>query len=196
MKSRTIYSTTNIMVHPAVWRHLDNNAPKLRDAYDLRESPLYPLISVGLARSTTPTPSHAPKHPERLRKIKVVITGWDADHYGDTIPPKHQNTINRFVYAQLLHEACLEILLTHIIGEMPRDAAIKEHLFNNFYEPEELNYAALRKHYQRHWMEREKKFLEDIEFSDHSSQKQPKAITKKNVTKVPKIKKQFPLCKI
>ena len=48
------------------------------------------------------------------------------------------------------------VLFAHTAAKVPRDTAIKEYLLDNLYEDEELNYAALRKYYQRNWMETER----------------------------------------
>jgi hypothetical protein len=132
-----------------------------------------------------------PKQYEKMRKIKVVITSWDYHHLGFDIPPIQQVAISNHIYKQILFDACYRIMISHVFGRVMRDTAIKEFLREHCFEECELNYAALRKHYQRHWLESEKLAKENVADNNRvTTHKQPTFNTKKNVRIVPFKNKQ------
>jgi len=190
--SKKVYSTT-IKVHPAVFRHIDNTFnkvsdlnSKIADVYDLRRHLLYNFVSVGLSRSSISVPSMLPMQYEKMRTIKVAITSWDYHHYGWDIPPIHQVAMSNHIYKQILFDACYRIMISHVFGGLPRDTAIKEYLAEHCFNERELNYAALRKHYQRHWIEKEKLAKSNVDdFNTNSTHLLPTNNTKKNVGFVP-----------
>jgi hypothetical protein len=184
--SKSSKHSATIRVHPAVFRYLDTNFSKVGDAYNLRGHLLYNFISVGLSRSTIKVESLIPLQYEKMRKIEVAITSWDYEHYGWEIPPIHQVAISNHIYKQILFDACYRVMICHIFGGLPRDTAIKEYLWEYCFEECELNYAALRKHYQRHWLETEKIIKANVaEFRTNATQRLPEKNTKKNVKIVP-----------
>ena len=184
-KNNKIYSTT-LKVHPAVLRYLDNTFEKVSDAYDLRGHLLYNFISVGLSRKTISLPSMIPLQYEKMREIKIVITSFDWHHYGWEIPPIHQMALSNHIYKQILFDACYRIMVSHVFGGVPRDSAIKEFLNEHLFEEDELNYPALRKHYQRHWIETEKNAKANVaDFNTVSTCQLPEKNTRKNVGLVP-----------
>jgi hypothetical protein len=184
-KNGKIHSTT-IRVHPAVFRHIDNTFNKVGNAYDLRGHLLYNFISVGLSRSSVKVASMLPLQYEKMQQIKVVISSWDYNHYGWEIPPIHQVALSNHIYKQILFDACYRIMICHVFGSLPRDTAIKEYLWEHCFEESELNYPALRKHYQRHWLETEKIAKANVaEFNTNSTHCLPEKKTKKNVGIVP-----------
>lgn len=184
-KKSKIYTTT-IKVHPAVLRHIDNTFPRVSGAYDLRGHPFYSFISVGLNRKAVSMPSMLPLQYEKMREIQTVITSFDYHHYGWEIPPIHQIALSNHIYRQILFDACYRVMVCHVFGGLPRDTAIKEFLSEHFFEEDELNYPALRKHYQRHWIETERIAKENVAyFNTVSSHKLPERNSKKNVGLVP-----------
>jgi hypothetical protein len=190
--SKRVYSTI-IKVHPAVFRYIDNTFSRVRDVnskaadvYDLRRHLLYNFVSVGLSRSSISVPSMIPLQYEKMKTVKVAITSWDYHHYGWDIPPIHQVALSNHIYKQILFDACYRIMICHVFGGLPRDKAIKDFLAEHCFEESELNYAALRKHYQRHWIEIEMTAKSNCaEYSTNTSCLQPKYNTKKNVGIVP-----------
>jgi len=156
------------------------------DAYDLRGHLLYGFISSGLSRCTVKVSSMLPLQYETMRKIKVVITSWDYNHYGWEIPPIHQVAMSNHIYRQILYDACYRVMICHVFGGLPRDTAIKEFLDEHCFEENELNYPALRKHYQRHWLETEKNAKANVaDFNTVSAKSLPEKNTKKIVGLVP-----------
>ena len=161
MAQKNIYKT-KIRVHPAVLRYFENNFSKKQGVYDLRKHFYYNLISSGLTRKTVKVPSMLSKRYEGLKEVEVLITSWDYHHYGDVIPPVYQVDLSQHIYKQVLYDACTYILFAHVYGFMARDTAIKQYLLENLFYEEELNYPALRKHYQRHWLATEKALKDDL----------------------------------
>ena len=149
----------SIRVHPAVFRYLDSNFPKTGSAYDLRRHFLHDFLRAGLTRQ--PDTEKPPKAFIGYTEIKVVFTHRDCRQNGFSISESHQAAFSRLAYKFIQQTACHEVLYAHVAGGIPRDTAIKEYLLENLYEEHELNYAALRKYYQRNWMETEKHVLEE-----------------------------------
>lgn len=184
-KNSKLHSTT-IRVHPAVFRYIDNSFNRVGDAYDLRGHLLYDFISVGLSRRSIKVASMLPLQYEKMLTIKVIITSWDYNHYGWDIPPIHQVSLSNHIYRQILFDACYRVMICHVFGGLPRDTAIKEYLWEHGFEECELNYPALRKHYQRHWLDTEKNAKANVaEFNTNSTHCLPEKHTKKNVRIVP-----------
>ena len=179
-----------IKLHPAVQKLIENTFNKVDDIYDFRRHLLYNFISIALCRSSVKLPSLLPVHYEKLKTIKVAITSWDFNNIGKEIPPKQQMLISNLMYKQILYDACYRIMICHIYGNLPRDTAIKNYLAENGFEEYELNYAALRKHYQRNWIEIEKVNKENYhDFNTFLSRNKPLFDTKKNLKFVPNSRK-------
>ena len=145
----------SIRVHPAVRRYLDNHFPQSGDAYDLRGHFLHDFLRAGLTKEAQPETDSG------LPVIKVAFSRRDWRCLGHAVTEKHQAAFSRLAYKFIQQTACHEVLYAHVAGGIPRDTAIKEYLLENLYEEHELNYAALRKYYQRNWMETEKHVLEE-----------------------------------
>lgn len=185
MSRNSSIQTVTLRVHPAVARHLENNFPKSGHAFDLRNHYLYTFLSACLQRTNIKVPSHGSRNRHLMREVSLVVTGWDYAHYGGEIPEKFQLAFSQLVYRKLLHEACYAVMVAHLVGGIPRDTAIKEFLFGNLYEEDELAYPALRKHYQRHWIEQERKFASDFEAITATSRRPHDSGTNKIVRDVP-----------
>lgn len=184
-RNSKIYSTV-IRVHPAVFRYIDNTFNQIRDVYDFRRSLLYGFISAGLSRRTIHATSMLPLQYEKMKTVKIAITSWDYHHYGWDIPPIHQVALSNHIYKQILFDACYRVMICHVFGGLPRDTAIKEFLAEHCFEESELNYAALRKHYQRHWIDTEKIAKSNVaDINSVSPCYLPANNTKKNVALVP-----------
>ena len=143
-----------IHVHPAVRRWMEGTFPKRGGAYDLRGHFLHDYLRAGLGRAVNARP--VPEAFHSLPEIKVAVSRRDFRILGDCIPESFQAEFSRLAYKYIQQTACHQILFAHIAGGVPRDTAIKEYLLSYLYEDDELNYAALRKYYQRNWMETEK----------------------------------------
>ena len=157
-----------IRVHPAVWRWFENTFPKSGSAYDLRGHFLHDFLRAGLARAAG---SDKPSEAFRLfPEVTVAVSRRDFRTLGGAIPEHLQAAFSLIAYKFIRQTACQEILYAHVAGGIPRDTAIKEYLLANLYEDDEMNYAALRKYYQRNWMEAERRVLE--EYGTHAARKQ------------------------
>ena len=177
-------NTTDIItirVHPAVFRHMENHFPKIGEAYDMRGHFFYDFLRSGLTRKSGG--AAPPQSFAQLLEVEIVFSRRDCQHYGYIIPEVYQSWFSRFAYKFIQHTACMEVLFAHVAGGIPRDTAIKEYLLNNLYEDDELNYPALRKYYQRNWMEAERQVLE--EYSELTGRKQLVRSINNSVRNVP-----------
>ena len=155
----------SIRVHPAVRRYFDNHFQQSGDAYDLRGHFLHDFLRAGLTKEAQPETDCS------LPEIKVAFSRRDWKCLGHSVTERHQAAFSRLAYKFIQQTACQEVLYAHVAGGIPRDTAIKEFLLYNLFEDDELNYAALRKYYQRNWMEAERRALE--EYADLAARRQP-----------------------
>ncbi len=147
-----------VKVHPAVRRYFENTFPQSDGAFDLRGHFLHDYLRAGLTKEAVDTAEPSP----RLVELRVLFSRRDCQRLGWTIPETYQASFSRLAYKHIQQTACLLVLYAHTAGGVPRDTAIKEYLLDNLYEEGELNYAALRKYYQRNWMEAERRVLEEL----------------------------------
>lgn len=155
--------TISLKVYPAVFRYLENNFPKnVQGVYDLLDSPYYCLISSMLSRSTIKTPSLVPMSYSRFVPIKTYITEFDFYHYGWEINERQQYNLSKTILHVILQNACHEIAVAHVCMNISRDRAIRNFIYENLFEDDELSYSYLIKYYQRNYLENEKKLKEYV----------------------------------
>ena len=153
MKKRET-DTVTIRVHPAVRRWMENTFPKTGGAYDLRGHFLHDFLRAGLTKEVKART--VPETFRSLPEVKIAVSHRDCRILGGAIPEPLQAEFSRLAYRYIRQTACLMVLFAHTAAKVPRDTAIKEYLLDNLFEDDELNYAALRKYYQRNWMETER----------------------------------------
>ena len=151
-----------------MFRYIKNTFPMTCGAYDLRKHFLHDFLRVGLTRQ--PSMERQSEVFHGFPEVKVVFSHRDCRQNGYILSENHQSAFSRLAYKFIQQTACHEVLYAHVVGGIPRDTAIKEYLLENLYEEDELNYAALRKYYQRNWMETERQVLE--EYSTFTARKQ------------------------
>ena len=167
-KRKSETDTVTIRVHPAVRRWMENTFPKAGGAYDLRGHFLHDFLRTGLSKEVNARA--VPEAFQSLPEIKVAVSRRDCRILGDRIPEPLQAAFSQLAYKYIRQTACQGILFAHLAGGVPRDTTIKEYLLAYLYEDDELNYPALRKYYQRNWMETERRVLE--EYSTETDRKQ------------------------
>lgn len=158
-KRKSETDTVTIRVHPAVRRWMENTFPKAGGAYDLRGHFLHDFLRAGLTKEVKARA--VPETFRSLPEIKVAVSRRDCRILGGAIPEPLQAEFSQLAYKYIRQTACQGILFAHVAGGVPRDTAIKEYLLAYLYEDDELNYPALRKYYQRNWMETERRVLEE-----------------------------------
>ena len=151
--------TVTIRVHPAVRRWMENTFPKAGGTYDLRGHFLHDFLRAGLTKEVKART--VPETFRSLPEVKIAVSHRDCRILGGAIPEPLQAEFSQLAYKYIRQTACQGILFAHVAGGVPRDTAIKEYLLAYLYEDDELNYPALRKYYQRNWMETERRVLEE-----------------------------------
>ena len=167
-KRKSETDTVTIRVHPAVRRWMENTFPKAGGAYDLRGHFLHDFLRAGLTKEVKART--VPETFRSLPEVKIAVSHRDCRILGGAIPEPLQAEFSQLAYKYIRQTACQGILFAHLAGGVPRDTAIKEYLLAYLYEDDELNYPALRKYYQRNWMETERRVLE--EYSTETDRKQ------------------------
>jgi len=179
---------------PSVVRYLENNIKKISGVFDLRKNHIYPFLVLCLQRHNNQSKLTVPSSFNSYKEVNIAVKEWDYSHFGDKISPMAMIQLNNVIYKQIIRDACYRIMVAHVFSGIPRDTCIKDYLFECSYTEEEINYAALRKYYQRKWMNKEKELKENLAFiknnetykcSTNSVQSAYKSSTYKNVNFVP-----------
>lgn len=182
MKKIKLYRIS-INVHPAVFRYIDNSYPNENGVYNITKSPFYFLVSSMLSRSGVNRPSKISKKYGSYVPISLFITEEDFYHYGWNITPLQQCRFSKAILQTIIDQACNKIALAHVMAGVPRDQAIREVLIENLFEDNEMNYACLRKIYQRKYIAKEKAIREYLENLTDASE-QHSQIYQKRIGKV------------
>ncbi len=161
MPHKRLYTTT-IKVLPLVFRYISENYVCKQNAFDVFNTPLYYLISSGLSRSNIAIPSRISAKYQSYVPIRIHITEWDFYHYGWEMTPLQQIRLSNIVKSQIIREICEKAMVLHCYTHIPREAAIRELMSQNYFEEEELSLASVKKHYQRHFLKQEEKLIENI----------------------------------
>ena len=188
------FVTVQFSFEPAVVRYLENNFCKNSGVIDLRKTHIYPFLVLCLQRTHVKSKSSVPSSFNSYQEVNIAVKEWDYSHFGNKISPFAMIQLNNAIYKQIIRDACYRIMIAHVFSGIPRDTCIKDYLFECYYTEEELNYAALRKYYQRNWMSKEKELRENLSFHLNSENEKQRTIhvqpaynssTYKNVTFVP-----------
>ena len=81
---------------------------------------------------------------------RVMITVYDYRRYGCHIRPDRQERISKVIEDDEKHRLCLLVAALHATG-LPRDSCMHLLLMKEGYGFEAMNFAKLKKHYQRHY---------------------------------------------
>ena len=154
--------TIEFKVLPLVYRYISEHYVCKNNAFDVFGSPLYYLISSGLSRSNIATPSRISAKYQSYVPIRIYITEWDFYHYGWEMTAVQQVRLSNIIKSQIIETICEKTMVLHCYTHIPREAIIRELMSQNFIEEEELSLASVKKHYQRHFLKKEEKLIENV----------------------------------
>lgn len=149
------YTKIEINVSKIVYRFLENNCPKIKDAYNVTSIYIYAYLQATLKREETVIPDSREKQFANMRKIYVWIKNWDAAHSGTHIAYKNQIELSNFLKKSIMKEACVEVMFSRLMSGHSLNDAIRNYIINNFYEIDEMTFDSLKKFYQRNWLKKE-----------------------------------------
>lgn len=145
----------SIRVHPAVAKWMKNNFNVIDDAFDITKADNYYVFSSSLQRHKINIPSRISKKYASFTDVKIIIREKDFYYYGWEISPLHQCKISDLLYKDIIKQGCMKAMVEYIIGQIPRDVAMREFLVQQNYEDNELKLTTLRKNYQRKYIDKE-----------------------------------------
>lgn len=152
----------DIKLQPLSWRVLKEQYHYDGVAVDLGRGWLYNMLVQGLRRHPTITPWEVGRELQGLVEGKVYILDYDYQRYGGYLSLPRQANFSVAIYKRERERLCMLTATAHIMAGVSRDTAMKHFLYKAGYDDEEITFAALRKHYQRHFKHIEEDILQDL----------------------------------
>lgn len=152
----------DIKLHPLSWRVLREQYTYDGIAVDLGRGWLYNIVVQALRRHPVITPWELSRMPQGMVDGKVYILDYDCNRYGCYMSIARQANISVVIYQHERERLCQLIASAHVIGGVSRDKAMHYFLDKAWYEEDEISFAALRKHYQRHYRHLEDAIAHDL----------------------------------
>ncbi len=153
MKNNLI--SVELKLHPLAWHVLRRECPTdTKGAVILTGSRYYPLVVSQLERRYIIPAAYVTK-PLSGEAGKVLITMFDFRLHGCHVRPDRQERISSIIEADERHRLCILVAALHATG-LPRDSCMRYFLLKEDYSFQAMNFARLKKHYQRNYG-----FLED-----------------------------------
>ena len=154
--------TVDIKLHPLAWQVLKQQYKYDGIAVDLGKSWLYKVFVASLRRHPVVAPWEFSRMPQGLVDGRVYITDYDFQRYGGHMGIAKQLNFSMIVTKRERERLCLLTATAHVMAGISRDTAMRYFLEKEGYEEDEISFAALRKHYQRHYRHYEDDILHDL----------------------------------
>lgn len=100
--------------------------------------------------------------PKKLVKGKIYILYEDSLRYGRYMRLPRQANISRVLFKQKREQLCLQVAIFHIATDIERNKLMRHFLEKEDIEEDELSFEALKKHYQRHYRQKEDAIIHEI----------------------------------
>lgn len=156
-------NTTTIYMKPLAWKVLKRQYEFDGHAVELTKSWIYPIIASGLRHRHTYTAAELRRKPVRMEKGNVYITDYDFRRFGCYLPMSIQTNISNTICRLEMDHICRLVCAMHVFGGIPKRAATLHYLAKFGYDFSDLNADQLKKHYQRHFANIERYYMEDIQ---------------------------------
>lgn len=158
-----IKQIVDIKLQPLSWRVLKEQCGTFDGvAVNLGRGWLYNLVIQGLRRHPVMSPWEFSRSPQGMVDGKVYILEYDSQRYGNYLSIARQANISVIIFRRERERLCQLVATAHVMGGVGRDTAMRYFLEKYGYDDEEITFAALRKHYQRHCRQYEDSILHDI----------------------------------
>lgn len=155
--------TIELALHPIAWKMLKKDYHFDGKAVDVGRGWLYYLILQGLERQQVLTPMRdKSRMPKKLVKGKIYILYEDSLRYGRYMRLPRQANISRVLFKQKREQLCLQVAIFHIATDIERNKLMRHFLEKEDIEEDELSFEALKKHYQRHYRQKEDAIIHEI----------------------------------
>lgn len=159
----------DIKLHPLSWRVLKEQYDYDGNAVDLGKSWLYGIVTQCLRRHPVVAAWEFSRMPQGMVSGRIYITEYDYNRYGGYLSIAKQANLSLIIFRKERERLCLLTATAHVMAGVGRDTAMRHFLQKAGYEESEMSFAALRKHYQRHY----RHFESDI-YQDYRELKQRK----------------------
>lgn len=152
----------DIKLHPLSWRVLRQQYRYDGVAVDLGKGWLYNIVTQCLRRRPFMSPWEFSRVPLGMVEGKVYILEYDYNRYGGYMSIAKQANLSVIIFRQERERLCNLTATAHVMAGISRDTAMRYFLEKEGYEDDEISFAALRKHYQRHYRHFEDDILHDL----------------------------------
>ncbi len=152
----------DIKLHPLSWHVLQKQYGFDGIAVDLGKSWLYNIVTQCLRRHPVMSPWEFNRMPQGMVDGKVYILEYDCNRYGSYMSMAKQANLSVIIYRRERERLCHLTATAHVMAGVSRDTAMRYFLDKEDYDEDEISFAALRKHYQRHYRQYEEDISNDF----------------------------------
>lgn len=149
-------------MHPLSWHVLKIQYNFDGTAVDLGSGWLYNIVTQCLRRRPVMSPWEFSRTLQGMVDGKVYILEYDYNRYGGYMSIAKQANLSVIISCKERERLCNLTATAHVMAGISRDTAMRYFLEKEGYEENEITFAALRKHYQRHYRHFEDDILHDL----------------------------------
>lgn len=154
--------TVDIKLHPLSWHVLKKQYNFDGEAVDLGKGWLYDIVTQCLRRHPVMSPWEFSRTPQGMTDGKVYILEYDYNRYGGYMSIAKQTKLSTIIFCRERERLCNLTATAHVMAGVARDTAMRYFLDKEGYDDNEISFAALRKHYQRHYRHFEDDIMHDL----------------------------------
>lgn len=159
----------DIKLQPLAWHVLKKEYAYDGIAVDLGRGWLYNIVTQCLRRHPVISPWEFNRAPQGMVDGKIYILEYDYNRFGGYMSMAKQANLSMIIFRKERERLCHLTATAHVMAGVSRDTAMKYFLEKEDYEDSEITFAALRKHYQRHY-----RHFEDDIYNDLKELSKPK----------------------
>lgn len=155
--------TIELTLHPVVWKMLKQDYQYDGKAVDVGRGWLYYIILQGLEKQQVLTTMRdKSRMPKNLVKGKIYILYEDSLRFGKYMRLPRQANISRVLLKLKREEICQKVAVYHTATGEERNKLMHHFLEKNNIEEDEISFDTLKKHYQRHYRQKEDAIRQEI----------------------------------
>ena len=152
----------DIKLHPLSWHVLKSQYRYDGVAVNLGRGWMYNIVTQCLKRSPVISSWEFNRAPQGMVDGRVYILEYDFNRYGGYMGIAKQANLSVIIFRRERERLCHLTATAHVMAGVSRDTAMRYFLEKEGYEDDEISFAALRKHYQRHYRQYEDDIMQDF----------------------------------